>query len=463
VTDTQNPGSWRELASHGGTAAVLAGGVLAGAVSIYLAASLLPSAVEEIGGEQLYAWNATAFLLAQVVATMFVGRLLGRHGAARSYLIAFGVFTAGSLLCAVSPTMPAMLAGRGVQGVGAGLLTGFGFAVLHSALPPRLWTRGTALVSAMFGVGNFVGPALGGLFAQLGSWRMAFVALALATAVLAAIVPRALRGRGGRGSANPVPVGSLLLVVAAVAAVGVAGVVTDAAAMVALVLLAVVLAAAFLGVDARTGAGLLPRSTYRRGAPLRWIYLTVVLLASGVAVETFLPLFGQQLGGLPPLAAGFFGAALSLGWSASQIVSSSARTRRSVRRLQVTGPVLLTTGFAVLALLQHEDAAPAVTLAWLPVLLAGGAGIGLAMPHLSVAAMSGIDDPGEGGKAAAAVATVLTMSTAFGGAVAGLLVNLGGPDTVTSARSLLAGFAVLAGLAVLTALRATRPASTPVR
>jgi MFS family permease len=458
VGNDQKAASWRELASHRGAPVVLAGGVLAAAVSIYLSASVLPTAVAEIGGEQLYAWNATAFLLAQVVATMVVARLLAAHGPARSYLIAFGVFVGGSLLCAMSPTMAVMLAGRAVQGTGAGLLTGLGFAVLHAALPPRLWTRGTALVSAMFGVGNFVGPALGGLFAQLGSWRLAFAALAFATAAMAAIVPRALPGRGDRGQAGPVPVGSLVLVVAAVGAVGVAGIVTYAAAVVALVLLAGGLVVAFLAVDARAAAGVLPLSTYRPGAPLRWIYLTVVLLAAGVAVETFLPLFAQRLSGLPPLAAGFFGAALSLGWSASQIVSSSARRERTVRRLQVGGPALLAAGFAVLALLQHEDASLLVALAWLAVLVGGGAGIGLAMPHLSVAAMSGAGDPEEDGKAAAAIATVLTTSTAFGGALAGLLVNLGEASTVTSARVLFAGFAVLAGLGVLTALRAGRSA-----
>jgi predicted MFS family arabinose efflux permease len=239
----------------------------------------------------------------------------------------------------------------------------------------------------MFGVGNFVGPAVGGLFAQFGSWRLAFVVLAVAAGVLAVLV---------RGA-----------VPAAVAAA--------------------------------PGGGFLPR--FRPGSPLPWIYLTIALLASGVAVETFLPLFGQRLGGLPPVVAGFLASALSLGWSASQLVSASAREGRTVRRLQVAGPALLAAGFAVLALLQHEH----LVLVWFPVLLLGGAGVGIAMPHLSVAAMA------EGQRAGAAIATVLTMSTALGAVLAGLLVNLGSPSTVASARLLLVGFAVVAAFGVGTA------------
>ncbi|WP_116203082.1 MFS transporter [Amycolatopsis circi] len=431
-------GSWRELGAHFSTAVVLAAGVLVGAVNIYVAASLLPTAVADIGGERLYAWNMTAFLVAQVVATMFVSRALARLGNAAAYYLGFGVFAAGSVLCAVSPAMPVLLAGRGVQGLGAGLLTGLGFAVIHSALPQHLWARGSALISAMFGVGNLVGPALGGLFAQFGSWRVAFVVLAVAAVVIAALVPRALPRSERSGETVPVPTFALVAVVGAVGAVSVAGILTNVVAMAAFIVVGFAFIAAFLLVEKRAAIRVLPAETYESGSSLRWIYLTIMCLAAGVSVESFLPLFGQHLGGLPPAAAGFFSAALSFGWSAGQIVSSSARR---VRLLCLAGPTLLAVAFIVLALLQQENAS---VLAWLVVLLAGGTGIGIAMPHLSVAAMA------SGQQAAAAIATVLTMATAFGASIAGLLVNLGAPSMVTSARYLLIGFAVVAAAGIFT-------------
>ncbi|UMO99436.1 MFS transporter [Amycolatopsis sp. EV170708-02-1] len=446
----QDVGSWRELGHHTSTAAVLAGGVLVGAITIYVAASLLPTAIQDIGGRSLYAWTMTAFLVAQVVATMLVGQALSRFGGKGSYLLGFGVFAAGSVVCAASPSMPVLLLGRGIQGLGAGLLTGLGFALIHSALPPRLWSRGSALISAMFGVGNFAGPALGGFSAQFGSWRSAFAVLAVAAAVLAVFVPRAFRDGERPAQAPPVPVVSLALIVGAAGAVSVAGILSGVLAMAALITLGLVLVGAFLVTENRSAASVLPASVYRRGTRSRWIYLTIMVLASGVAVETFLPLFGQRSGGLPPAAAGFFAAALSLGWSVSQLVSASAG---KPRRLVLAGPACLAIGFAVLGLLQTDRPPLPVVLAWLPVLFFGGTGIGIAMPHLTVSAMTSAPD-GEGGQAAAAIATVLTMSTAFGAAVAGLLVNLGGASVVTSARWLLFGFAAISALGLLTARRA---------
>ncbi|MFG3437261.1 MFS transporter [Nonomuraea sp. NPDC047897] len=216
-----------------------------------------------------------------VVATALTGRLLARWGNVGAYLLGFATFTAGSLLCAVSPAMAVLLAARGVQGLGAGLLSGLGFAVVRSALPPRFWTRGAALMSAMYGVGNFAGPAVGGLFAQVGSWRLAFAVMAVISAVCGAIVPRMLprddggdrgdQGERGGGTRPPVPARSLLLVTAAAGAVSVAGVLPGTLPKVAGIAVALLLLAACAAHERRSPLRIFPRTTYRSGSSLKWV------------------------------------------------------------------------------------------------------------------------------------------------------------------------------------------------
>lgn len=231
MTTEREATSWRDFRDQLGVAIVLAGGVLVGAINIYLVGSLLPSAVADIGGERLYAWSTTIFSVAQVAGTLAVSRMLSLRGTVGSYLIGFGVFAAGSVVCAVSPTIAVFLIGRGVQGLGAGLLTGLGFAAVYVALPQSLWVRGTALISAMFGVGTLLGPALGGLFAQFGLWRAAFAVLAVVGVVAAGSVPRILPKSENHETPAPIPVVSLALVVGAATAVRVAGVVAGVPAM----------------------------------------------------------------------------------------------------------------------------------------------------------------------------------------------------------------------------------------
>ncbi|MYW00588.1 MFS transporter, partial [Streptomyces sp. SID3343] len=180
------------------TAVVLAGGVALHAVNVYLATSLLPSVVADIGGLRFYAWNTTLFVFASVVASVFVPRLLERAGPRPAYAWSLGVFTLGTVACMLAPTVGLLLAGRTLQGVGGGFLVGLSYAMIRVSLPPELWTRAAALVSGMWGVGTLVGPAAGGAFAQIGQWRLAFAFLLPCAAGLALLLRGALPGAGPR-------------------------------------------------------------------------------------------------------------------------------------------------------------------------------------------------------------------------------------------------------------------------
>lgn len=453
-------GTWGELLGprYLGTATVLAGGVLLEASNVYLTTSLLPTAIAEIGGERFYAWTMTVFLLASVVSAILVSRVLGRLGARRAYAVGFGLFALGSAVAAVSPAMEILLVGRVVQGLGGGLMAGLGYAVIRSALPARLWARAAALASAMWGVGNLAGPAIGGVFAQLGAWRLAFVLLTVTAAAAIALAFRTLPAGDRSGdTAGRIPAVSLALLTVAVGVVSVASVLPPGFLTGTGILVALVLVAVFVAYERKSASRVLPQTTYARGSSLKWIYLTVAFLSLGIGTETFIPLFGQQLGGLPPLAAGFLGAALSFGWSMSQLVSSNATSPRLVRSLQITGPVLLASGLASYAALQWTDPGAGTIALWVVALMVSGAGIGIAFPHLTVAVMSASTDKAEGEKAAAGINTVMLITNGLGTALAGLLVNLGAPSLVDSAHYLLIGFAVIIAFGVLTAIRSTAP------
>ncbi|MEV0196577.1 hypothetical protein [Nonomuraea sp. NPDC050691] len=254
----------------------------------------------------------------------------------------------------------------------------------------------------------------------------------------------------------PIPAVSLSLVMAAAGAVSVAGVLPGTLAKAAGIAGALLLMTGFVVHERRSELRVFPQATYRKGSSLKWVYLTLGLLSFGVAVESFLPLFGQRLAGLPPLVAGFFAAAISLGWSLTQIGSSSVSGDRGVRRLCVLGPGLLALGLLVQGLLQREDTPIWLVAVWVPVLLVAGSGIGLAYPHLSVAAISSTRDPEEGQRAAAAIATVTSLSIAFGTAVAGVLLNLGGESILDSARYVLFGLPIIGVLTARAANRTSR-------
>ena len=439
----------------------LAGGVAIYAINEFLTISLLPSAVADIGGERLYAWVTTVYLVSSVVAATTVGPVLTRFGPRWSYLGALRR-SASAACCARWPRrMELLLVGRVVQGLAGGLLAGLGYAVISAALPDRLWTRASAVVSAMWGIGTLIGPATGGLFAQFGLWRGGFGILAVLAVAMCVLVPIALPARAPAaddGSAGRrIPVWSLLLlgVGGARGQRGRASRATPPSPP----------ACSWSGwfwwwrSSPSTGASTLRccRAVHFGPGPLKWIYATLGLLMAATMVDMYVPLFGQRLGALAPVVAGFLGAALSVGWTVGEIASASVTNVRATVRLVAVAPLVMATGLTIAAAYQTSGASTGYVAIWALALVITGAGIGIAWPHLSAWAMgSVVDDPAEQAVAAAAINTVQLMCGAFGAGLAGVVVNLRDSVDATAGRWMFGVFAAFAAVGVVASYRAGR-------
>ena len=459
MSGTPAADSWRALLSPPflGTSTLLAGGVALYATNEFLTVSLLPSAIAEVGGERLFAWVTTLYLVGSVVAAATVNAMLLRVGARWSFLLGLAVFGIGSVVCATAPEMGVMLAGRTLQGAAGGLLAGLGYALITTTLPRILWTRASALVSAMWGVATVVGPAAGGLFAQFGLWRWAFGAMAILSVAMAVLVPLVLPAGHADSdhavSALKVPVWSVLLLSAAALTVSIAQVPTSIPLTAALLALSAILIVGFVFVDRRMPVKVLPPSMFGPG-PLKWIYLALAVLMISAMVDMYVPLFGQRLAHLVPVAAGFLGAALAVGWAVAELLSASL-SRKAVNRVVVAAPLVIAVGLMLAAVTQVDNASVALVVTWAVALTITGAGIGAGWPHLSAWAMQCVDEK-EGAAAGAAINTIEVIAGAFGAGLAGVVVNSAEGDVVIAARALFAVFAAVGVLGALASRRAAR-------
>jgi MFS family permease len=454
-------GHWRELWSTRflRTSAVVAGGVVLYSTNEFLTISMLPSTIAEIGGERIYSWVTTLYLVGSVVAAATVNSFLHRVGSCVSYLLGFAVLGAGSLVCAAAPNMEILLAGRFLQGLAGGLLCGLSFAVINAVLPRYLWSRGAAMASAMWGVGALLGPALGGVFAQFGAWRWAFGLLAMFSVAMSVLVPGVLSVDNCEQDrphvATQVPVPSVVLLGAAALAVSVASLPHNRVATAGLLVVGAGLVAAFLVVDRRMTTAVLPASVFGFG-PLKWVYLTLGLLVAATKVDVYVPLFGQRLAHLGPMVAGLLGAALSIGWTISGLGSGSLNKTRAIVGVVIAAPMVMAVGLALAGATHVQGAHVGVIIVCATALLATGIGIGAAYPHLSAWAMGDVDDPAEGSAAATAINSVQLIFGAFGAGLAGVVVNISDGGGVAAARWAFTVFALLALTACVTAFRAGR-------
>jgi MFS family permease len=351
-----------------------------------------------------------------------------------------------------------LLVGRTLQGTAGGLLAGLGYALINTALPRSLWTRASALASAMWGVATVIGPTAGGLFAQFGLWRWAFGVMAILAVPMVVLVPRVLPARIDSGEAArtlQVPVWSIVLLGIAALTISVAQVPTNVGLTAALLAISVALVGAFIVVDRRMTVKVLPPSVFGSG-PLKWIYLALAVLMASAMVDMYVPLFGQRLAHLVPLMAGFLGAALAVGWAVSEVLSASLSSSKVINRVVVFAPLAIALGLGLAAATQVDNAPAGLVVTWALALTITGIGIGAAWPHLSAWSMHCIDDEAEGSAAAAAINTIEVIAGAFGAGLAGVVVNTAHGSTVIAARSLYVVFAVMGLVGAWVAYRATR-------
>lgn len=460
--------SWGSLfqGRNGLLAVALTGGVALHAVNVHIVTTVLPSVVQDIGGLDWYAWSTTLFVVASIIGAALSVRLLALLGPRAACIAALAVFALGSAACASAWSMPWLLAGRSVQGLGGGVLAALSYALIQVVFAPALWPRAVALVSGMWGIATLCGPAVGGLYAQAGHWRWAFwtlLPLALAQALLVAVQLRPAQDAPPATDGPPrIPALQIALLAGSVLAVAAGSLSAQLPLQGLGVALGLALGAAAVAVDRRAAVRMLPLGAATRGSALGAIYAAVALLLVGTTTEIYIPYFLQTLHGYTPLAAGYLTAAMAAGWSCGSLWSSG-REGAAAARLLRGAPWLGFASLMALALLLPTAAlSPGLHMLLCGLALAGvGAGVGIGWPHLLVRVLT-LAPAGEGGMASAAITTVQLYGMALGAAIAGLVANAAGliaPGGVAGAQSaaiwLFAGFA-LAPLGAALLLRAIR-------
>lgn len=176
------------------------GVVLIGTFMVILDTTIVNVALPQIGialqRQSGIEWIVTVYLLAVGLAQPPTGWLADRFGRKRIFTVSLGLFTTGSLLAALAPTLEVLVAFRALQGLGGGALMPVGMAMIYELFPPH--RRGTALgvwgVAAM--AGPAFGPVIGGYLVTTVSWHWLFLVNVPIGAIGIVAATRLLRDTG---------------------------------------------------------------------------------------------------------------------------------------------------------------------------------------------------------------------------------------------------------------------------
>ncbi len=433
-------------------------GICLGFLLVLFDATAVNVAVESVrrsigGSATTIPWVLNAYTVAFAALMLAAGSLGDRWGSRRCFLGGLGVFAVASAACAAAPSVGLLIAARAVQGAGAAAIVPCSLALIAHRFPPGP-ARGRALAAwgGISGIGLAAGPVAGGLVVAWAGWRAVFLVVVPLSLAGMALVARTLQETPRREQARfdvagqAVGASALLCVTAALGLAATGGWV--AVAPLALFVVGLVSAVAFVGVERRSAHPVLPLGVFSR--PASGVAVAIGALFNFALYGTIYCLASSLQAGrdLSPQAAGLALLPLTATVAIGALLSGRVGSPRGAMTLGLAGGAL---GAVLLAVVDRAGSAIA--------LAAGGAllgSCGLAMP-----AMTGLALAGAPSGRLALGAGILNTSRQVGGALGVALT--GGIVTASATASLRVAMLIVAGAYVVAVLlaRAVPPAREP--
>jgi EmrB/QacA subfamily drug resistance transporter len=322
-------------------------------------------------------WVVLAYLLTVTTLMLSVGRLADMRGKKPIYTAGFAIFTLGSVLCGLSPSVYSLVAFRVLQGVGAAMTMALGMAIVTESFPPSERGRALGISGAVVSVGIVVGPTLGGFIIDALSWRAIFF-VNLPIGLLGILMVRrfvpAIQPSGGQrfdfvGAATLfVALLALLLALTVGQEAGFA-----APQVLALFAVAALFGALFILLELRTEQPMIDLRLFKNSmfsVSLATGFLIFVCIAGTIIL---MPFFLENVLGYGTRQVGLLLAVVPVGLGVTAPISGWLSDRFGTRPITVIGLAVLLVGFFAISTLGEDTTAVGYILRFLPI----GIGVGM--------------------------------------------------------------------------------------
>ena len=368
-------------------------------------------------------WTVDAYTLVLASLLMLAGSTADRVGRRRVFQLGLLVFSLGSLLCTLAPTLDVLLVARVVQAIGGSMLSPVAMSIIRNVfVDPAERARAIGVYAAMFGLSIALGPVLGGVLVDTVGWRSVFLVNVPVGAVAILVTRRFVPESRAATPRRIDPVGQVLVIVGLASLTF--GIIEGpgrgwgSAEIVASLATAVVAFAALVPYELRRREPLL-EVRFFRSAPFSAASAIAVCAFAALGAFLFLnTLYLQDVRGLSPLRAGL----CMLPMAAMVLVFAPLSGRlvgsRGPRPSLVAAGIGLIVGVGMLTQLRAGTSIAYVLAAY----AVFGIGFGLVNPPITNTAVSGM--PAAQAGVAAAVASTsrqvgLTLGVAMAGAILG--------------------------------------------
>lgn len=417
----------------------------------------LGAIVKEFNSFSSLGFVITAYMLTTTVTVPLAGKLSDMYGRRPILITGVAIFTLGSLLSGMSPTIEWLIAWRALQGVGGGIITSNAFTIVGDLFSPRERGKWQGIVGAVFGMSSVVGPLLGGwltdgqsIFGLTTDWRWTFL-INVPIGILAAIVIMMRLPNIKHDKEHHLDVKGALLLSIALASVVLAvdnteiffaGLI-DAGISLGFIkgtlwVIAMATTSLFIVVERRAKQPILSLNFFRNQTYTLMLIVSVLFGAGFLGSILYLTQFNQQVYGATASQAGLMLLPMIGGMTISSIIVGQLISRVGKYKKFI----MIGLGVTTLSILSLVTLRPDTVYWYEAVIMAiCGLGLGMAMPVLSLAVQNEFEQK-DLGAATSSVQLFRGLGSTVGTALlsglltAGILVSVGDPQKIPYIQTL---------------------------
>lgn len=315
-------------------------------------ATAMPTIVGQLGGLNAYSWVFTAYMLTSTTMVPIFGKLSDIYGIRPVYLVAVILFLAGSILCGMATSMPALIIFRAIQGIGAGGILPLAFTIIAAIFSFEQRARMQGLFSGVWGVSAVIGPLLGGFLVDNVSWRWVFYLNILPGLLAMAFVWFALieKDHSSKHTRPPIDYPGLILLTLSIVLLLLGLAELGNPTSIGLLLATIVCIAILARIEQAATDPIVPLQLFKTRT---FAVACGHGLLAGFAMfgsTSFVPFFAQTVLGTSATGAGATLIPMMLSWVFASIIGTRLLLRIQYRTLSLIGTGLLTIGSAMLCL-----------------------------------------------------------------------------------------------------------------
>lgn len=384
-----------------------------------IVSTAMPRIIAILGGMDHYTWVVTIYMLTSTIATVLVGKLSDIYGRKPFILTGIVLFIIGAFLSGFSKDIFQLIAYRGIQGLGAGVIMSSAFTAVGDLFAPRERGKWTGVMMAVFGFSSVIGPALGGFIVDHMNWKWVFW-IFLPIGIVAFVMIITMFPKTERRESESIDYwGSIFLTLSIVPLLlGFSWAGTtypwDSIEVISLFGAAVLFLIIFIFVELRVKSPVLPMSLFRNDIVTLSNLIGFIMNAGMMGALIYLPFFVQGVKGVSPTYSGYVTMPMSIAMVVISAFTGKWITKTGkYKRYAVLGMPIMIAGMVMMAFMNNIAMAVASMIVF-------GLGLGLGMPVFSLTVQNAVK-PSELGVATASSQLFRSLGGTIGISVMGTI------------------------------------------